>query len=350
MNKNLLSSLSLLWLAGQCGLSGHSAPTVDAETSSDAPASALYNPGRPDAHAPIGVMRDHTHRAGEWMASYRYMYMDMGGYRTGTDNLSSQDIFDRGFMVAPTGMEMQMHMFGLMYAPTDKLTLAAMINYQEKTMDHVTRPGSMARMMRGESFTETINGWGDLSVSGLYKIYDANHQRVHLSLGLSAPTGSLNEKAYPMQVTTGTWDLLPGVTWLWQSERFSGGAQLSGRFHLDENEDGFAYGDTVEGTTWAAYEINQSFSFSGRVTAQYVSDIEGEDRDLIGRRMAPPMEAQNWGGTFSEFGVGINFLMGEGFFQGNRLAVEYIVPIYQDVNGLQMRREWTLVAGWQLAW
>ncbi|MEL7113935.1 MAG: transporter, partial [Pseudomonadota bacterium] len=28
-------------------------------------------------HAPIGVMADHRHKKGEWMFSYRYMYMDM---------------------------------------------------------------------------------------------------------------------------------------------------------------------------------------------------------------------------------------------------------------------------------
>ena len=32
---------------------------------------------RPDSHAPIGVMSDHTHEAGEMMFSYRYMFMNM---------------------------------------------------------------------------------------------------------------------------------------------------------------------------------------------------------------------------------------------------------------------------------
>lgn len=36
---------------------------------------------RADGHAPIGVMGDHTHAAGEWMFSYRYMRMEMGGQR-----------------------------------------------------------------------------------------------------------------------------------------------------------------------------------------------------------------------------------------------------------------------------
>ena len=31
--------------------------------------------GRPDSHAPIGVMGDHMHKEGEWMVSYRFRYM-----------------------------------------------------------------------------------------------------------------------------------------------------------------------------------------------------------------------------------------------------------------------------------
>ena len=310
---------------------------------------SLYDTGRPDSHAPIGVMWDHTHHSEEWMLSYRYMYMEMGGYRSGTSELSSQDIFDRGFMVAPTGMEMHMHMLGVMYASFDTLTLSAMVNYQEKTMNHVTRPGSMARMLRGEQFTESVNGWGDLSLTGLYKIYDANEQRVHFSLGLSLPTGEFTDKAYPMQFTTGTWDLLPGITWLWQSERLSGGLQANGRIHLGENDEGFTYGDTLEVTTWTAFKINDWVSISGRLSAEHVGDISGEGRDLVGIRMAPSMDPDNWGGTFAEVGLGLNFLLGQGALKGNRLAVEFIAPIYQDVNGLQMEREWGLIAGWQFA-
>ena len=45
---------------------------------------------RPDSHAPIGVMGDHLMREGEIMVSYRYMYMDMEGNRTGTNRVNVQ--------------------------------------------------------------------------------------------------------------------------------------------------------------------------------------------------------------------------------------------------------------------
>ena len=38
--------------------------------------STRWSAGRPDGHAPIPVMGDHMHGKGEWMFSYRYMYMN----------------------------------------------------------------------------------------------------------------------------------------------------------------------------------------------------------------------------------------------------------------------------------
>ena len=47
-------------------------------------------PPRPDSHAPIGVMGEHVHSKGEWMASYRYMRMNMEPNRIGTDDVSAR--------------------------------------------------------------------------------------------------------------------------------------------------------------------------------------------------------------------------------------------------------------------
>jgi len=98
-------------------------------------------------HAPIGVMADHRHKKGEWMLSYRYMYMDMSGNRDGTDGLSPEEIVTTvanpfgappTLRVVPTDMPMQMHMVGGMYGLSDRITLMAMGMYIEKEMDHIT--------------------------------------------------------------------------------------------------------------------------------------------------------------------------------------------------------------------
>ena len=307
---------------------------------------ALWDCHRVDSHAPIGVMGDHTHTAGEVMVSYRYMFMDMEGMRDGTTDLSSQQLFGRGFPVAPTSMTMDMHMLGFMFAPTDEVTLFAMSNYVFKDMDHVTATGSPPRAAMGPQFLLGSQGWGDTSFGALVKIHDANRRRVHLNLGLSAPTGNLTTLAYPMHTGTGTWDLLPGITYLWQDGALSGGAQLMGRVHLDDNDLGFSYGNSAETTGWLAYMLNDRFSISGRLTLKHAGDVDGRDIRLPGPVfMAPPMDAANHGGTWADFGIGANFHAKN----GHRLAIEAVIPFYQDLNGPQMQRDWMLTVGWQKA-
>ena len=107
--------------------------------------SAFADATQPDDHAPIGVMADHQHQKGEWMISYRYMGMAMDGNRDGSDRLSRSEVLLNGtgdYRVAPTEMDMEMHMLGVMYAPSDKYTLMLMVPYLSSEMDHITAMGA----------------------------------------------------------------------------------------------------------------------------------------------------------------------------------------------------------------
>jgi hypothetical protein len=89
-------------------------------------------------HGPLGVMQDHMHDKGEWMLSYRYMRMDMGGNKVGSKSISTADTLQQ-FMVSPTNMEMDMHMLGAMYGVSSKVTVMAMVPYLNKCMDHTSQ-------------------------------------------------------------------------------------------------------------------------------------------------------------------------------------------------------------------
>ena len=101
-----------------------------------------FDLSRPDAHAPISIMGDHTHRKGEWMLSYRFMYMDMEGMRSGDSRVSASKVFANNYTVTPERMTMEMHMFGVMYAPSDRITLMLMAPYKRIEMDHRIFPGA----------------------------------------------------------------------------------------------------------------------------------------------------------------------------------------------------------------
>lgn len=106
-----------------------------------------YDSGRPDGHAAISIMGDHTHKKNEWMVSYRFMYMDMAGLRMGDSSISSTEAFANNYTVEPTEMPMTMHMLGVMYAPTDKLTLSAMTHYREAEMTNDIFPNAAPLIM-----------------------------------------------------------------------------------------------------------------------------------------------------------------------------------------------------------
>lgn len=309
-----------------------------------------WSAGRPDGHAPIGVMGDHVHGAGEWMLSLRAMRMHMQGMREGTDRISNDDVFGQGFLVTPTEMDMDMLMFGAMYAPTDEVTVMAMLPYLRNEMDHVTGMGGR--------FTTKSEGLGDVRVGALVSVYDDHNQRIHLNLGLSLPTGSIDERddtpamanallPYPMQLGSGTYDLLPGVTYLGQREDWSWGAQVIPRFHLGENDRDYRRGNRVDATGWGARNFG-NLSLSVRLQAAHWGNIHGADPEL-NPNVVPTADPQNQGGDRVDALFGINYYAQEGFLAGNRFALEVGAPVFEDLDGPQLETDWVATFGWQFA-
>ncbi|MEQ9618234.1 MAG: transporter [Deltaproteobacteria bacterium] len=312
-----------------------------------------WTSARPDGHAPIGVMGEHTHSAGEFMLSYRYMFMNMDGMRIGTNRVSNQRVLE-DFMVTPTDMDMQMHMFGLMYAPTDFITLMGMIPYVKKSMNHLTR--------MGVRFKTESEGLGDIKLTGLIKIFDAHNQRVHLNAGISFPTGSIDKKdntpagpnqqlPYPMQLGSGTVDLLPGITYLGQHSMVSWGAQVSGTIRLGENDRDYSLGNRFDATAWGAWDWFNWVSTSARMDWQSWGNIDRAD-PALNPAMVPTADPDLQGGDRLDLLFGLNFYVPEGpaLIKGQRLAVEFGFPVYQDLNGPQLETDWVLWLGWQYAW
>ena len=316
----------------------------------------LWSSARPDGHAPIGVMADHSHGKGEWMLSYRYMFMPMEQNYDGSSQISDATVISptgEGFRVVPQWMDMEMHMFGLMYAPTNDLTLMLMLPYISKEMGHLRRDGV--------EFVTKSEGWGDLKLTGIYELYHGPSHAFLLNLGLSFPTGATDEKddipgpgntrlPYPMQIGSGTWDLLPGITYLGQNHSWSWGAQLSGTVRLGRNDEGYSLGDVGQLTAWGAYRWSDFLSTSLRVTGKSWGNIEGEDEDLV---IAPAVVATAdpnlRGGDQIDLSFGLNFFLPSGPLKGHRLAAEIGVPIYRDLDGPQLTPDWMLTLGWQWA-
>ena len=328
------------------------------------------NTSRPDSHAPIGVMGDHTHKKGEFMISYRFMSMPMEDNLVGSDDISADEVATTipnrfsglegqppTLRVIPLRMTMQMHMIGAMYAPSDKLTLMAMGTIISNEMDHTTYQGGMGTNTLGE-FTTQSSGIGDTRLTALYKISG----KAHINLGVSIPTGSVEEEddvltpmnmrptlrlPYPMQLGSGTWDLLPGITFAIRSEKLGWGSQVSGVVRLGDNDNDFSYGNQLKATTWGSYLLTNWLSTSLRLDFSSLAEIDGQDPNIVA-----PVQTANpdfQGGTRLDALLGVNLVGQSGFTKNMRLAAEFGIPVIQDLNGPQLQTLSVLTLGYQYA-
>ena len=293
----------------------------------------------------------HTHPKGEWMISYRYMTMRMAGNRIGSDRVTDSEVL-RDYMVAPTDMNMDMHMVGVMYAPTQDLTVMGMVPYLNSSMNHVTR--------MGDRFATESEGLGDVKFSALYTFYQAEDYRLHLDAGVSFPTGSIDEKGntpaganqrlpYPMQLGSGTYDPNIGITYLAERNNLSWGGRGGGVFRLGRNSRDYRLGNHYVLDAWAGYRWSRWLSSSVRTTSAFWGNIEGAD-PALNPRMVPTANPQLRGGKQLDLTLGQYFFVPEGKLFGSRLAVEVMLPLYQSLEGPQLATDWVLSLGWQYIW
>ncbi len=315
-----------------------------------------WSGSRPDGHAPISVMGDHTHGKGEWMFSYRYMYMNMEDLKRGNNDEESANVLlpnGGNYMVTPTSMPMNMHMLGAMYAPSDRITLMLMANYISMEMDHLTGMGGM--------FTTEASGFGDMQLAFMYKFFNKKRQQLHGQVGFSIPTGSIEIEdvtpasngmdvilPYPMQIGSGTFDPVLALTYLVQGNQVSFGSQLRTVLRFGENSNDYRLGNRYSLNNWFAVKTTDWLSFSVRLEGLVVSEIEGANPEL-NPNMVITADTNNSGGTFINSGIGFNLYVPKGSLKNFRFGFEFATPLLQDVNGVQLKTKETITAGIQYA-
>ncbi len=321
----------------------------------------FYQAERPDSHAPIGVMQDHTHNKGEFMFTYRFMHMFMDQNRDGTDNVSASKVLE-DFVVTPTKMTTQMHMFSSMYGLNDTVTLMAMFPYILKDMDHVNRAGV--------KFRTHSSGIGDIKLASLWRLYafetpSIGAHRFHLNTGVSLPSGDIKPRdntplgnnsllPYPMRLGSGTVDLLPGLTYTGVKNDVSWGFQAMGVVRLGYNSQGYKDGNRYDLNSWGAYRWADWISTSARFNWKQWFNIKRKDGQLpttIGPQnlpLIPTAETDLRGGKRLDLLGGVNILFPEFMGHENHLNVEAGAPIYQDLDGPQLKQSYSFWAGWQI--
>jgi nitrous oxide reductase accessory protein NosL len=325
-------------------------------------AQMLFNPG-------FGDDIYHTHPARMWMFNYKFMRMNMKGLRDGTSDVGTSSVgYHRGkpyddFMMIPTDMTMNMHMAMAMYGITDRLTVMGMATYLENKMNMLMDmgPPKMGKMDMGKVKEPPMrtSGLGDTEIRGIYKI---NNYLVG-SLGLSLPTGDIEKhfvtmgrppyrQPYDMQLGSGTYDLKPAITYnaLSDDAKWNWGAQAMYSWHTGKNENDWKYGDSIKVTSWlqrafgpASSWLRLAYSDTGRIKG-HDSEIDKllNPSKMKGAPM-PDADPDNYGGQRLDGLIGLSLLKGP-----VSIGIEGGVPLYQGLNGLQLKTRWTLNAGIQV--
>ena len=275
--------------------------------------------------APAGVMGDHSHHKGGWMVSYRYMAMHMEGLR-------DDDSAIIGGISKPLEMDMQMHMLGAMYAPLARFTVALMVPYVIKDMD---------MLMMGNPASSHTEGLGDVRVAGIYDLWSSSVQQVLLNLAVSLPTGSIDEEnaagkrlAYPMQLGSGSYGLVPVVTYTGFSSGWGWGVQAKATVPLHKNKHDYRLGNRYDLQGWLLRDLASSSAVSLRLNGWHRENVDGADQGMV-----PAANPDRLATTRLDLLAGIDYRP-SGKLGGVRLAFEGGVPLYQYLDGPQLEAEW----------
>ena len=299
--------------------------------------------------AMTNVLGGHTHNAGEWMPMVQYMHMQMRGMRDGTSDLSTSEVLAQ-YPVTPRAMSTDMLMLGVMYGYSDDLTLMVMVPYLERSMDLSTS------MMGGVDFSTRSQGWGDTQLSAIFVVFEDYDESVHLNLGLSAPTGSIDERddtpmasdvrlPYPMQLGSGTWDARPAITYVHADDAWQWGGQVRCVLRLGENDNDYTLGDRFEATAWLERGLTENLGGSLRLLGLSWGAIDGADPEL-NPALTPTADPDLQGGERLDLALGLQLYSSAGALAGNRLELEVGAPLYESLDGPQMSVEYWATLGW----
>ena len=326
--------------------------------------------GKAIDHAPIGVMGDHLHKRGEWMFSFRYIEMRMSDNLINGKSASTNDVLKQpnpfssmpgmppNLSVVPQKMSMRMIMPGLMYAPSNDITIMAMAMLEDKQMDLSVFQPMMNRNFLG-GFKSSSNDLSDISVNALIRLQENPKSRGHLHIGLKKSIKNNEKKGvvltpmnmrvstilpYGMQISDNSTRVILGYTQVMDLNGFLWGNQVITQKILKRGD--WSFGESSVFNTWVQKSLSDNVSISGRFHFEQQDEILGRNTSII----APVQSANptNYGGKVLSFGFGLNFISNILNEAGkDRLAIEFLMPIHQSKNMIQMKDKVTFLLGYQ---
>lgn len=360
-----------------------SPPDAKATVAAAKPAAPPPPPG------PIGIFGLDIPAPGKLVLSVTPTFANLSGLLMGRQRVFNEYVVSttpfvlnpqQTIRILPQNIAVRTQIVGLNYGITKDLCVVLNAGMIEKSLEALVFKGASGIQPLARNYPDTAS-LTDFNLSGVYRVYQDDVHRVQISLGVSVPTGSnhatfnnfvlpsgvaANIRAfYGMQLGTGTYDVMPGIVYAGYVGPWSWGLSYRGRFPLAPNPEGYTWatipelkrwggytlnpkgymwGDLHEVNGWGGYTWTPGFTTTFRVTATMQGAIRGWDPEIRGP--AGPANPLFYGGQRVEvFGGGT--LSGKFIgYENWTLGVEAGLPVYQNLNGPQIMKNWQ--AGMQI--
>ncbi len=313
-----------------------------------APAEYQWSWDRPDAMAPVGTFGANLVPAGRFDLRYRFHQTNWQGIYLGTDTLSGNDVATL-YSDVPMTRRNEHHELQAMWGLSENVTIIARSEFiiiERETVHNFRMGPSPVRT--------SVEELGDTEVGLLYRVVGEGPYRMHVQAGgviptgkaitygdtTRAQTGAAVSLPYDMRTGFGTFGVVLGIGGGVQNEVGSLGAQFRLRTDFGENDAGFTPGDQYEANGWAAYRLNDVFSFSAGIRWERYRSLDGLDESL-NITGDPHNAAPFLSGQRAHLPLGVNFRLPEGHrLAGHGLGVEAVYTLHHDMDAPQLGMNW----------
>lgn len=298
---------------------------------------------------PVGVRLGNALEGNTLRIGYSWERLRSQGLMTNDDDRSPDFVRSLGYTSTLRSLETTIHTVEVAYAPHPRVTLVAEVPFIQKEIERVdfATPGAC----NGVRCQHQSEGVGDVRFAMIVPFIRKGFESSQVHIGFDVPTGSIRRQGgtpirlpYLAQIGNGTVDFEWGWTYHGALDRFSWGGQALGRHPLARNGLDYREGSHFTGRIWGAVRLFAGLDLSFRADWEKQNEIEGFDRGLR-PTVDPSEDAELYERVAITLAPGVSFVVPS--LAGQRVGIEVGVPVYQDVDGPQLERDWSIKTAWR---
>jgi hypothetical protein len=228
----------------------------------------------------------------------------------------------------------QSHLLDLTYRYniTEAISIKGLLPLKLMTMDLYPE--------NGKPFNFTSYGLRDPAITANYTLFLNQANMIEFSAGVSFPLGSINQRGrspfkendylpFPMQLGSGTFDILPGIFYRGLYDRFSWAVSAKSTIRTGRNSLNYKFGNMYSSSVMLRYDWLKWFAQSVRLDALYIDKYEGNTKELTPGFLPDPSTQ-----TAFNLDLVLNFSIFNisEFLKNSRLDLDFSIPVAQVVN------------------